>query len=567
VRHFGPAVRRWPVSRIATTASIVAAVVTFVALAYSRRWMSDDGLIVVRVAREIAEGYGPTFNVFERAEPNTSALWLGGVAMGGLVTRGDFAYVSVILGGVFATGGLVCALDAVRRFHRVREPDAAIVPCGALIVLGVFPFWDYATAGLETGLAFAWVSASFWLLVTLGEPSRRRQLVASFVLGLGTLVRPDLALVSGPMLVALWWLVRPRWQRTLVLLGAAFALPVGYSIFRAGYYGVWVPLPALAKSASSAHWSRGLTFVGRFVGIYLLWIPLAALALLLGAALKRAATRDRVLIVTPIVCGLALVIYVARMGGDFMHGRMLLVPTWLIVLPAMALPLRRWTAPVVVLVAGWALVTAISTPRLDITGKGWAHDWDERETYVEFTRHQHPIDPALFVAVTPAPKTMERARAQGMPPLMIWDGNGSYTCLDRSFAVDFGSVAGRLGRAAASVPAEGLVIDLLGLANPLGARITVTHPGQVGHEKLLPAPWVLADFGEAGVIASLPQASRDPVEAAKRAMQCGELAELFASVREPLTVSRFFSNLVGAWRRTRLVVPSDPALAERRFCR
>jgi arabinofuranosyltransferase len=355
----------------------------------------------------------------------------------------------------------------------------------------------------------------------------------------------------------------------LALVSAALALPFAYSIFRAGYYGTWVPLPALAKSASSANWSRGLTFVGRFVGIYLLWIPLSALALLLGAGLKRGAlaTRDRVLILTPIVCGLALAVYVTRMGGDFMHGRMLLVPTWLIVLPAMAIPLRRRTAPVLVVVAGWALVTAITTQRLDISDRGWAHDWDERETYVEFTRHEHPIDPALFVAVTPAPKTMERARAQGMPPLMIWDGNGSYTLLDPSFDVDFALVAGRLGTAAASVPAEDLVIDLLGLANPLGARITLTHPGQVGHEKLLPAPWVLADYGEAGVIASLPPAQRDPVEAAKRAMQCGELAELFASVREPLTASRFWSNLVGAWRRTRLVIPNDPVVAERTFCR
>jgi hypothetical protein len=49
-------------------------------------------------------------------------------------------------------------------------------------------------------------------------------------------------------------------------------------------------------------------------------------------------------------------------------------------------------------------------------------------------------------------------------------------------------------------------------------------------------------------------------------MQCGELAELLASVREPLTASRCWANLVGAPRRTRLAIPVDPAEAERRFC-
>lgn len=50
-------------------------------------------------------------------------------------------------------------------------------------------------------------------------------------------------------------------------------------------------------------------------------------------------------------------------------------------------------------------------------------------------------------------------------------------------------------------------------------------------------------------------------------MTCGELAELLASVREPMSLSRFWSNLTGSWSRTRLVIPADPAEAERTFCR
>jgi len=49
-------------------------------------------------------------------------------------------------------------------------------------------------------------------------------------------------------------------------------------------------------------------------------------------------------------------------------------------------------------------------------------------------------------------------------------------------------------------------------------------------------------------------------------MTCGDLAELLESVRAPMSGSRFWSNLTGAVRRTRLEIPVDPLEAELKFC-
>ena len=49
--------------------------VSFAVLAWQRRWISDDGLIFVRTVRQVLDGNGPVFNVFERAESGTSTLW------------------------------------------------------------------------------------------------------------------------------------------------------------------------------------------------------------------------------------------------------------------------------------------------------------------------------------------------------------------------------------------------------------------------------------------------------------------------------------------------------------
>src|SRR4051812_50174808 len=71
----------------------------FAVLAWDRRWITDDALIIVRTVRQILEGNGPTFNVFERAEPTTSTLWMWLCAAASWVTGGEGAVGAVALGG------------------------------------------------------------------------------------------------------------------------------------------------------------------------------------------------------------------------------------------------------------------------------------------------------------------------------------------------------------------------------------------------------------------------------------------------------------------------------------
>lgn len=42
---------------------------------FARRWIADDGLIVLRTVRNLEAGNGPVFNVGERVEANTSTVW------------------------------------------------------------------------------------------------------------------------------------------------------------------------------------------------------------------------------------------------------------------------------------------------------------------------------------------------------------------------------------------------------------------------------------------------------------------------------------------------------------
>jgi arabinofuranosyltransferase len=77
--------------------------------------------------------------------------------------------------------------------------------------------------------------------------------------------------------------------------------------------------------------------------------------------------------------------------------------------------------------------------------------------------------------------------------------------------------------------------------------------------------WIVADWTDPGT--PVP-AGLDParVTAARHALRCGRLAELQASVRDPLTLDRFWKNLTGSWTRTGFRYPRDPVAAEKALC-
>lgn len=542
---------------------LVIAVVTagYALVAWDRRWIADDGLIIVRAVRQILEGNGPVYNAFERAEATTSTLWLWLVAAASAITGREVALVAVGLGGCLAVAGLAIALDATRRFYRARGATTVLVPAGAMVVLGVFPFWDFATSGLETGLCLCWLAAIWWLVGALRPDAGRRTRIFAVVAGLGPLVRPDFALASAVFLAAGWLIARPTWRATLACAGLALAIPLAYEVFRAGYYGTLVPLPALAKSAADADWQRGLKYLLRFVKPHVLYVPLGVLAVAAVAALSTTSARrigkDAIVLAAPLASAALLAVYVVRVGGDFMHARMMLPPTFLVIAPVLMLPLGRVSVAALVALIGWgvAIVPGFYTGAETVR-------FDERAGYVAYTQRRNPVSEADYLHRFGHLVEFAAAAVRDRQPVLFTEAS-ERVAISPSHAVPVAAAFGHLGLGGAIVPLDGIAIDTFGLANPLGARITRTKAARPGHEKELPWEWVLADFADPSVTMGSSPAR---IAAARHAMTCGEIAELLASVRAPLTWSRFWDNLTGAVQRTRLIIPADPIEAERAFC-
>jgi len=548
------------------------------------RWTADDAFINFRVVDNLLAGDGPVYNAGERVEVATSTLWLALLSAAEALVPGDaVAWSSVALGLACTMLGLAAAATAARRLFRSASRWLT-VPFGAAALAALPPFWDFTTSGLETGLSFGWLGASFLAAVRVaGTPptGRGRGLPCAVLLGLGPLVRPDLGVVSALLLLWLVFAVAGSRSARCTRLLVAVALPVAVEIFRMGYYGLLVPNTAVAKESGRAVWGRGWDYLLDLVQPHQLWVPLLLAVAVLAAVLPRVSWRrpEMLLVVAVEVAALAHAAYVVRVGGDFMHGRFLLPSLFLLLCPVMVVPVpssARRGLPVVAVVAAlaaWCCLSALVLRPAYTGGVSAAGIADERGFW---TAQAGTADPVTLEdhgrnGVLPYSEAVSRLQRQGADVIVAQVATVAPETPVVVLGPSAGGVVFAVGNAGFYGVAPGLgvfVVDGLGLTDPVGSHLEAPPPGRAGHEKVTPVSWLFARYGAPQLAEEgLPGvATAVDVTAARAAVGCGPVAELVAATNDPLTWHRFWDNLTGAVSRTSLRIPSDPGQARDRFC-
>ena len=154
-----------PTSRLALGSAVLSTLVVTGLDAWGgwqRRWMSDDGLIVLRTVRNLLAGNGPVFNAGERVEANTSVLWQYLIYLGALITPARLESIALWLALCFTTAALAIAAYATSRLYAA---GAAFIPIGGMIYIALPPARDFATSGLEWGLCLLWIAVLWALLI------------------------------------------------------------------------------------------------------------------------------------------------------------------------------------------------------------------------------------------------------------------------------------------------------------------------------------------------------------------------------------------------------------------
>lgn len=295
----------------------------------------DDAYITYRVADNALYGHGLRWNIDERVQVYTNPLWLFlHIALYPLV--GNFLWVSVFISAVLQGLTLWLILDSL--------PKAGVVARGLLVLLpaAVLPvFGQQSINGLETPMVLT-LLAWFWHTF-IRSPEAISKLV--FIAALAMVNRLDAWVAMLPGLLAA---ILPQMAGMGRGARAAFLMKlivrawplVSWLLFSLVYYGFFLPNTSYAKLGAGLptrlYWEMGGCYLFHyFPKMDMLSGMMAALAASVAAwryfgVLARCWSKrgrlshlDRAAVLMVLAVILEMV-YVARVGGDYMVGRFLL---------------------------------------------------------------------------------------------------------------------------------------------------------------------------------------------------------------------------------------------------
>jgi arabinofuranosyltransferase len=417
-------------------------------------WVGDDAYITFRTIDNLLNGYGMRWNVNERVQTYTHPLWF-------FVLTPAVA----LFGNPFVAALVMSALTSAVAVAFILRQAWARPSCVVFLLVALVcskAFTDYSTSGLENTLSHAILAALMWWGCTPADTPRRAA-IAGVLVALAALTRLDLILLAGP--IGLAWLRHPR--RTLPAFLLGLAPLVVWEIFSVIYYGVPFPNTAYAKLATGIGGDELLRQGLAYLLDSLERDPITLFVTACGVGAALGWGRGLRLVALAV---LLYLVYVARIGGDFMSGRFFSAPfvVSLCLIARMPGPLTvpGRLAPVA---AALAFGLSVPTPTI-VSGAAYTTPWnemfspsgimDERGLYFPVQGWLSTGGPRVTSAETP--RLLDKIRA-------VKDANPG------AFFHDTVGLAGYL------TGPEWQMLDVLGLGDPLFARLPAKRPWRIGH--------------------------------------------------------------------------------------
>ncbi len=302
--------RHW--THYAAKIVLVGVIILFAIVVYRSAWLCDDAYITFRTIDNFTTGNGLVWNVGERVQAFTHTLWLF-LLSGVYFFTNDIALTALWISVALAVlGVIVLAANA-------RSPGTAIA--GIVLLILSKAYIDFSSSGLENPLSHL-LLILFFVIYVKSKPSAKNIFWLSLVAALIMLNRSDLILLVGPALAfQIWRVSRPRAFGALILGMIPLILWELFSLF---YYGTLLPNSALAKlntGIAAGHLiAQGADYFASSIWIDYVTLPVIVVGIII-AMLDR--NKPGYFIAGGIVLYL---LYILRVGGDFMVGRFFSAP-------------------------------------------------------------------------------------------------------------------------------------------------------------------------------------------------------------------------------------------------
>jgi len=293
-------------------------------------WVGDDAYITVRTIENFLSGYGITHNIAERVQTFTHPLWMFFQAglyflvnrVFGIYFWAEFYYLNVLSSVVIST-----LIVFFLVFRNATSFLSSIMGVSVLVLSKAFV--DYSTSGLENPLSHLLLIIFFLIYLDGDRENNQRIFVLSLVAALGGLNRLDTLLLYLPALGYAFWCA-PEKRKALYQMLLGFMPLIFWELFSLFYYGFLFPNTAYSKLNTGIPSGR-LARQGIYYFLNSLSLDPVTLLTITFAFILLAVKRVRQHI--PILVGVFLyLLYVIKIGGDFMSGRFFAAPLLISVL-------------------------------------------------------------------------------------------------------------------------------------------------------------------------------------------------------------------------------------------
>ena len=314
-------------------------------------WVCDDAFISFRVVENAVAGHGLRWNIADRVQVFTHPLWM-------------LLHIPLrtISGELYYTSLGLCATASLATMGLLVWRAASAAHAGILVLalaLSSRAFIDYSTSGLENPLTHL-LAVAFFLATIHRDRTSRGMLLQASLAGLLAWNRLDTVVVTLPALAISVW--REGFGRAWKPVAAGFTPCVLWLLFATIYYGHPLPNTAFAKLGAGSglgelipqgwHYSLSslrddpLTLGTVFVALVVATVRRRHLAIALGIVFY--------------------LLYVLRIGGDFMGGRFFTLP-FVLALAILAVEASHVRARIVVTLAALAVVAGMLLGRAPLT--------------------------------------------------------------------------------------------------------------------------------------------------------------------------------------------------------
>ena len=281
-------------------------------------WQSDDAYHGYVMARNLAEGHGFVYNIGERSTASTGPLFTLLISLAYFFTREMF-FTSLVVCTLFSSAAFYIL---VFKFCRSREQILFVM----LALFGSPSFMSYTTSGLENSLLFLLSALFLWALSSQEKYNFKQLFTLALIISAIAMARMDVVLIFAP--VAVWIFIMKRdgisFPKAMLAAAAGLSVFVLWELFAVIYFGFPFPNPAYVKLGTGI---SQIEYLKRGI-LYILYTGLndtgVIIITVVSVILSIMAKKSKY---TVLSLGILLyLIYIIRIGGDFMMGRHFTVP-------------------------------------------------------------------------------------------------------------------------------------------------------------------------------------------------------------------------------------------------